>query len=136
MSCWLTHPPDTPYNYCTCTCVITASEIASHKRKLVVLSIHNKLKICKLAKKGRTLQSISNRIRSVNLPFTILWRTKRELWIKDRNIFMITLSNCDLKSVQLYNNVCYMFVMYWGNHHFNYLNISIIWTPFGPNVFG
>ena len=60
MSCWLTHSPDTPYNYCTCTCVIMASEIASHKRKLVVLSIHDKLKICELAKKGRTLQSIPN----------------------------------------------------------------------------
>ena len=35
---------------------------------------------------------------------------------------MITLPNCDLESVQLYNNVCYMFVMYCGNQHFNYLN--------------
>ena len=41
-------------------CVIMASEIASHKRKQLVLSIHDKLKICEFAIKGRTLQSIAN----------------------------------------------------------------------------
>ena len=45
---------------------------------------------------------------------------------------MITLPNCDLKSVQLYNNVCYMFVMYCGNQHLNYLNIQLSEHPSGP----
>ena len=111
MSCWLTHPPDTPYNYCTCTCVIMASEIASRKRKQLVLSIHDKLKICEFAKKGRALQSIANEYEiSKSTVHDIVKNDKRG--IKDRNIFMITLPNCDLKNVQLYNNVCYMFFMY------------------------
>ena len=41
-------------------CVIMASEIVSCKRRRLVLSIHDKLKICEFAKKRRTLQSIAN----------------------------------------------------------------------------
>ena len=37
-----------------------ASASCIGKRKLVVLTIHNKLKICQLVKAGKTLQSVAN----------------------------------------------------------------------------
>ena len=77
---------------------MTSVSASTHKRKRVVLTISDKLKICQLVKGGKALQSIA----------------------KEYDVGKSTVHN----------------IVSAVSQNFNYPNILIIRTPFGPTVFG